>query len=86
MFNTRGTVTSPGYPGNISRSTDCQWELSVPLGMLIHIDFPGKLFPPFSSRNILAASAAPDFSYTFLRIATISHILFPSIQHEPDDY
>lgn len=41
VFNTRGSVTSPGYPGNVSRTTDCQWELTVPLGMLIQIDFPG---------------------------------------------
>ncbi len=44
VFNTRGSVTSPGYPGNVSRPTDCQWELTVPLGMLIQIDFPGITF------------------------------------------
>jgi hypothetical protein len=42
VFNTRGTVTSPGYPGNVSRTTDCRWELAVPIGMIIKIEFPGK--------------------------------------------
>ena len=42
VFNTRGTVTSPGYPGNVSRTTDCRWELAVPIGMLVKIDFPGN--------------------------------------------
>ncbi|KAK4007522.1 hypothetical protein OUZ56_012679 [Daphnia magna] len=46
VFNTRGSVTSPGFPGNVSRTTDCRWELSVPIGMIIKIDFPMFQFGP----------------------------------------
>ncbi|XP_046451773.1 cubilin-like isoform X2 [Daphnia pulex] len=46
VFNTRGTVTSPGYPGNVSRTTDCRWELAVPIGMIIKIEFPVFQFGP----------------------------------------
>lgn len=44
IFNTRGSFTSPGFPGNLSRPTDCKWEVTVPLGMLIQIDFPGNVY------------------------------------------
>ena len=43
MFNSRGSVTSPNYPGSVNRTTDCRWELSVPTGMIIKIEFSGNL-------------------------------------------
>jgi len=39
VFNTRGAVTSWGFPGNSSRASDCRWEITVPLGLLIKVEF-----------------------------------------------
>lgn len=52
VFNTRGSITSPGFPSNVSRLTDCQWEVTVPVGMLIQIDFPGNKLSFFCERDL----------------------------------
>ena len=42
VFNTMGIVTSWKYPGNSSRASDCRWQLAVPLGYHIAIEFDGQ--------------------------------------------
>lgn len=74
MFNTRGTVTSPGYPGNVSRPTDCRWELAVPIGMLVKIDFPGNK----DNENLLINALSIQFfvSFFFLSITNSIFVFF----------
>jgi len=51
VFNTRGTVTSWRFPGNSSRASDCRWEITVPQGWLIAIEFTSFLFGPDCTSN-----------------------------------
>lgn len=45
IFNTRGSITSYKFPENANRTaTDCRWQISVPLRMLIKIEFTSN-FP-----------------------------------------
>lgn len=71
MFNTRGTVTSPGYPGNVSRPTDCRWELAVPIGMLVKIDFPGNK----DNENLLINASSIQFFVSFF-FSSITNSIF----------
>jgi cubilin len=42
LYNTRGTVTSPGFPSSYPQVSDCTWKLKVPSGQRIEIRFTGK--------------------------------------------
>jgi cubilin len=39
LFNTRGVVTAPNFPGNFSRFSDCTWRLRVPAGHRVEVRF-----------------------------------------------
>ena len=34
-----GVLTSPGYPDNYPTSTDCAWNIAVPQGYIVTVDF-----------------------------------------------
>lgn len=40
MNGTEGRLSSLGYPGSYSNGARCQWIIQVPLGKLVHLQFP----------------------------------------------
>ena len=42
VYNVKGVVTSPMYPTAYTEISDCRWNLKVPDGHLIGINFNGK--------------------------------------------
>ena len=42
FFHTGGSFTSPFYPGNYSRDSDCRWKVRVPAGLKVVIKITGK--------------------------------------------
>ena len=59
MFNTRGTLTSPGFPSSFAQTSDCTWKLKVPTGQRIEIRFTGGDFlknGPFTASFCLFSS------------------------------
>ena len=43
LFNTRGTLTSPGFPSSYTQPSDCTWRLKVPAGQRIEIRISGDV-------------------------------------------
>eukprot|EP00094_Tigriopus_californicus_P007479 TCALIF_07201-PA protein Name:"Similar to CUBN Cubilin (Canis familiaris)" AED:0.40 eAED:0.40 QI:0/0.87/0.82/1/1/0.88/17/121/1211 len=40
IFDSQGSVSSQGFPGNTSQASDCTWTLRVPHGEIIELRFP----------------------------------------------
>ena len=41
LYDSRGVVTSPGFPGNYSTASDCTWTLKVVTGQRVEVHFTG---------------------------------------------
>ena len=39
LNGTEGILSSMGYPGSYSNNANCQWNIQVPTGMLVHLQF-----------------------------------------------
>lgn len=43
FFNDVGVFTSPFYPSNQRKSTSCRWDITVPVGNVVVIEFQGEI-------------------------------------------